>query len=237
MTRLAAEKLGHWGLTQAQIDGILGQGKPLVRVPILAPIGGVVVKKNVVEGQYVAEGEAMFEVADLSHVWVTAQVYEDEFAAVKVGQAVAASVAAFPGEVFAGTLAFIDPAFDPATRTVNVRYDLENPGLRLRPGMFAWVTPRRPWWPTPPPSRGRAAIRRASRSASPVGSRRSARSIEARSSGRWSKPVPVMIQGEKVWVCCAGVRAPAQGSFGPVPGPASAPATTRRACCPSPSRR
>ena len=123
---LAREKLTLWGITQEQIDEILRTGKAEYRMPIVAPLCGVVVRKNVVEGQYVAEGDPLFEIADLSHVWILAQVYEDQVAGVRVGQAVEATVEAYPGEVFKGKVAFIDPALNPTTRTVNVRYDLDN---------------------------------------------------------------------------------------------------------------
>ena len=91
----------------------------------------------------------MFEVADLAHVWVQAQVYEDQVGLVRDGQAVEATVEAFPGETFPGKVAFIQPHLDPATRTVEVRYDLDNPGHRLRPGMFATVTLKTPVAETP----------------------------------------------------------------------------------------
>ena len=120
----------------------------------------------------------MFEVADLDHVWIKAQVYEDQIALVRVGQAVEATVEAFPGETFPGKVAFIDPRLDPATRTVDVRYDLENPGLRLRPGMFATVTLRTPVAETPA-FRSRVAASRPgtarTREPRPWRSRRSAR--------------------------------------------------------------
>ena len=86
----------------------------------------------------------MFEVADLSHVWVQAQIYEDQFASVREGQTVEATVNAYPGEVFRGKVAFIDPVLNPTTRTVNVRYDLPNDDLKLRPGMYATVTLKTP---------------------------------------------------------------------------------------------
>ena len=76
----------------------------------------------------------MFEVADLAHVWVQAQVYEDQIGLVREGQAVEATVEAFPGEIFPGKVAFIQPHLDPATRTVEVRFDLDEPRPRLRPG-------------------------------------------------------------------------------------------------------
>ena len=72
------EKLKLWGITQGQIDEILKQGKADFKVPIISPISGHVLKKNIVEGQYVQEGQAMFEIADLHTVWVKAQIYEDE---------------------------------------------------------------------------------------------------------------------------------------------------------------
>ena len=90
------------GVTQAQIDEILKKGKADFKIPILSPISGHVVKKNVVEGQYVPEGQTMFEVADLHTVWVQAQVYEDQIGLVHVGQSVEASVEAFPGQTFPG---------------------------------------------------------------------------------------------------------------------------------------
>ena len=130
LVRLSAEKLRRWGITQAQIDEILAKGKSDFTIPILAPIGGTVVKKNVVEGQEVPEGFPMFEIADLSRVWVQAQVFEHQMGLVREGQAVEATVEAYPGRTFRGTVEFIQPTLDPATRTVEVRFDLENPGHR-----------------------------------------------------------------------------------------------------------
>ena len=149
MVRASAEKLRRWGITQAQIDEILKKGKADFTIPILSPIGGHVFKKNVVEGQEVPEGYAMFEVADLHTVWVQAQVYEHQMGLVREGQAVEATVEAFPGETFPGKVEFIQPHLDPATRTVEVRFALENPGHRLRPGMFATVTLKTPVAETP----------------------------------------------------------------------------------------
>ena len=144
MVRASAEKLKRWGITQAQIDEILKKGKTDFTFPILSPISGHVFKKNVVEGQEVQEGYPMFEIVDLDTVWVQAQVYEHQLGLVHEGQAVEATVEAFPGETFPGKVEFIQPHLDPATRTVEVRYALENPGHRLRPGMFATVTLKTP---------------------------------------------------------------------------------------------
>ena len=175
LVRLASEKLRLWGLSQAQIDRILKEGKADHRMLITAPIGGVVSEQFVVQGQYVEEGGDMFSVVDLDHVWIKAQVYADQVALVRVGQAVEATVESFPGEIFPGTVAFIDPRVDPATRTVDVRYDLANPGLRLRPGMFATVSSRPPCRRRRSSGRGSPRRRRRPASTRAWPSRRSAR--------------------------------------------------------------
>src|SRR5262249_7860763 len=118
LVRASAEKLRRWGITQDQIDAILKRGKTDFTIPILSPIRGHVFKKNVVEGQEVAEGYAMFEVADLDTVWVQAQVYERQLSLVHEGQAVEATVEAFAGKTFPGKVEFIQPRVEMATRTV-----------------------------------------------------------------------------------------------------------------------
>jgi Cu(I)/Ag(I) efflux system membrane fusion protein len=149
LVRLASEKLKRWGITQAQIDEILKTGKVESTIPVLSPIGGHVVKKNVVEGDEVPEGFPMFQVADLGTVWVQAQVYEHQLALVREGQAVRATVAALPGQTYSGAVEFVQPHLDPVTRTVEVRYSLHNPGHQLRPGMYATVTLETPVAETP----------------------------------------------------------------------------------------
>ena len=205
MIGLAREKLARWGITAEQVDAILASGKAEYDIPILSPIGGIVTRKNVVEGQYVAEGEALFEIADLGHVWVRAQVYEDQFSALEVGQAVAARVEAYPGEVFRGVVAFIDPQFDPATRTVDVRYDLENGDHRLRPGMFATVTLTTPVADTPA-FRSRVAANRPmvahAKHASYTIAEQEVCPVTTLKLGAMGDPVPVEVDGAKVWTCC-----------------------------------
>jgi Cu(I)/Ag(I) efflux system membrane fusion protein len=207
MTRLAAEKLKLWGITQAQIDTILTKGQADFKVPIVAPIGGHVLKKNIVEGQFVQEGQAMFEIADLHTVWVKAQIYEDEVGLVHVGQAVEATVEAFPGQTFPGKVAFVNPHLDPATRTVEVRYDLDNPGHKLRPGMFATVTLKTPVAETP---LFRDRIARARPATDAV--RKTRLTVEEQKTcpvtnaklGSMGPPVPIEVRGQKLWICCDG---------------------------------
>jgi Cu(I)/Ag(I) efflux system membrane fusion protein len=139
LVRLVSEKLKLMGITQGQIDKALETGKTDHTIAVLSPISGHLVRKNVVEGKEVPEGFSMFEVADLEMVWVQAQIFEHQIALVRQGQRVEATVEGLPGQVFSGTVEFIQPHLDPLTRTVEVRYSLHNPGHRLRPGMYAMV--------------------------------------------------------------------------------------------------
>jgi Cu(I)/Ag(I) efflux system membrane fusion protein len=202
---LAREKLSRWGITAKQVDEILQKGKADYNVPILSPIGGIVTRKNVVEGQYVAEGEALFEIADLSHVWVQAQVYENQFSALKVGQVVEARVEAYPGETFRGKVAFIAPSLNPATRTVDVRYDLENADYRLRPGMFATVRLNTPVADTPAFRSRLAAVAPHvghADHASLTADEQKVCPVTTLKLGAMGEPVSVDIDGNKVWTCC-----------------------------------
>jgi Cu(I)/Ag(I) efflux system membrane fusion protein len=205
LVRLSAEKLRRWGLSQAQIDEILRNGRGESTIPILAPIGGTVVKKNVVEGQEVPEGFPMFEIADLGRVWIQGRVYEHQMGLVREGEAVEAAVEAYPGRMFRGTLDFIQPTLDPETRTVAVRFDVENPGLALRPGMFATVTLKAPVSDRPDfPSRmaGTSPRSREHRNNLTVDEQKNCPVTRAKL-GSMGEPVPVEVQGRKIWTCCA----------------------------------
>ena len=175
------------GVRQDQIDSIAAHDDSDDLLPLLAPISGHVIKKDVYEGQYVFEGTVLFEIADLSRVWVDAQIYEDQLALVRVGQPIEATVPAFPGEVFKGIVALIAPALDPATRTAAVRLDLDNTDHRLRPGMYATVTLNvAPGGPT----RTRGAE---DQTICPV---------TRVSLGSMGPATPVEVEGRTVWVCC-----------------------------------
>lgn len=206
MIRMATEKLRHWGVTQEQIDEILRTGKAESRMSIVAPLCGVVVRKNVVEGQYVAEGDPLFEIADVSHVWIMAQVYEDQIGLVRVGQAVEATVEAYPGSVFKGKVAFLDPALNPSTRTLSVRYDLDNSEGRLQPGMFATVTLRTPLAETPQFRTRLASSHKPADPAAPVSSmtveQQKICPVTRLKLGSMGDPVPVQLASRRVWVCC-----------------------------------
>ena len=145
-------KLALLGVDARQIDEVLKVGKAETHLNIYSPISGHVIRKYVREGQYVKEGEALYDVADLSSVWVLAQIYEEDLAFLPLEQAhkhdaqggdpdlaVVATTRALPNEDFRGRLSFIYPHVDQDTRTVAVRFEIDNPGHKLRPGMTAAV--------------------------------------------------------------------------------------------------
>lgn len=133
----ARDRLHLWGLTDAQIAAIGERGTPSDHVTIVAPMGGVVMHKDVTEGAYVQTGTSIYAIADLSVLWLMLDVYESDLAWVKAGQTVAFETEAYPGETFTGTISFIDPILDERTRSVKVRVDVPNADGRLKPGMFA----------------------------------------------------------------------------------------------------
>lgn len=133
----AREKLKNWKLTEAQIDQILADGKPRERFPILADVGGIVLNKRVNLGDYLMRGMPLYDIADLSRVWVLFDVHESDMPWIRVGSTLSFTVASLPGETFQGRVAFIDPVINPATRVATARVEMANPGARLKPEMFA----------------------------------------------------------------------------------------------------
>ncbi len=132
----ARQRLMLYGVKESQIADLEKAGKPNIRLPIYTPLSGVVTEKLVQQGQYVNVGDPLFNIADLSQVWIEIEVYENEFQNIKIGQPVEISSQSFPGKRFSGRVAFIYPFLDPKTRTVRARVEMPNPGLKLKPDMF-----------------------------------------------------------------------------------------------------
>ncbi|MFO7721943.1 MAG: efflux RND transporter periplasmic adaptor subunit, partial [Bacteroidales bacterium] len=137
ITRAVRAKLRLWDLLPEQVDAILAQDDVADDFELRAPTGGVVVTRNIKEGDYVKTGEPLFGIADLSELWLHLQAFESDLAKLRYGQEVGFTVEAWPGETFTGRIAFIAPDVDKRTRTVPVRVNVPNPDARLKPGMFA----------------------------------------------------------------------------------------------------
>jgi Cu(I)/Ag(I) efflux system membrane fusion protein len=135
----ARERLRLWDLTDEQIIALERRGKAEPSLTVYAPASGIVLKREAVPGKYVEPGTALYEVADLSTVWISADIYESEVKAVTLNQQASVTLAAYPGEIFRGTVAYIYPTLNTETRTVRVRLELPNPELKLKPGMFGNV--------------------------------------------------------------------------------------------------
>lgn len=131
------DKLRLLGLSAQQIQALEERGQAQETLTLPAPLDGVVIAREATEGSYVETGQPIYTLADLSHVWVTMEVHERDAEWVRVGQQVAFSVEAFPGERFVGRVAFVQPTVHEEARTVQIRVDLPNPAGRLKPGMFA----------------------------------------------------------------------------------------------------
>ncbi len=130
------EKLRLWGLTEDQVKAIEKKGIASDHITINAPIGGIVIHKNAVEGAYVKTGMPIYRIADLRQVWVQLDAYESDLPWLRYGQAVEFTSESYPGEAFKGRISFIDPVLTQSTRTVKVRVNVPNENGKLKPGMF-----------------------------------------------------------------------------------------------------
>lgn len=133
----ARRRLEFWNVPVEDIARIERDGEVQRTILIRATIAGFATVKNVIQGQKVAAGEALYQIADLSTVWVEGEVFEQDLAAVRVGQQVTAGLQARPGQEYSGRISYIYPTLNPETHTARVRVELPNPGVRIKPGMFA----------------------------------------------------------------------------------------------------
>ncbi|RYD81362.1 MAG: efflux RND transporter periplasmic adaptor subunit, partial [Verrucomicrobiaceae bacterium] len=127
LLRAARERLVRLGLSQEQITKLPNQESPPNHLEILAPMSGTVVSRNVYEGQYVKEGDVLFEIADFSKMWFVFNAYERDLSWIAPGQMVEITSPAVPGESYTAAIDFIDPNLDPVTRSAKGRVILENP--------------------------------------------------------------------------------------------------------------
>lgn len=133
-------KLRLLGIIDDQIAKIEETRKPTTHLTIFAPIGGTVIEKNVRVGQYINTGDQVYRIADLDPIWLYLNIYEFDVAWVRFGQLVDVQLEAFPGEKFNGSIMFIDPFLEDATRTIRVRVNIKNSDRLLKPQMFATAT-------------------------------------------------------------------------------------------------
>jgi membrane fusion protein, copper/silver efflux system len=133
----AKDKLRQWKLSNSQISEIENSGKAKENFEILSNTNGVIIARRVNNGDHVDQGTVLFDVTDLSHVWVMFDAYESDLPFLKTGDRLEFTLQALPGINFIGNIIFIDPVIDPVTRVAKVRVEISNESGRLKPEMFA----------------------------------------------------------------------------------------------------
>lgn len=139
MLDASRRRLAWWDITDEQIERLEQTGEVTKTMRLVAPVSGIVLEKDVVEGQRVTPGARLYRIADLSTVWVEGEVFEQDLQFVDVGSQAHIEVTAYPGEHMMGTVSFVYPTVEVASRTNRVRVSVPNPGLRFKPGMFATI--------------------------------------------------------------------------------------------------
>lgn len=132
----AREKLRLWGFGDEQIEAVGRSGRASDHLTIISPQAGIVVEKMVQEGQYVETGMPLYNVADLSRLWVQIEAYESDLPHLRVGDKLVFTTAGYPGEKFDATISFVSPVVDPMTRTALVRAAIDNTRGGLKPEMY-----------------------------------------------------------------------------------------------------
>jgi Cu(I)/Ag(I) efflux system membrane fusion protein len=133
------QRLRLLDMSEAQIAKIEETGKPVRTVTLYSPVSGVITQKMAILGMKVMPGEKLFDVADLSNVWIIADIYEYELPFVKIGQDAGITLSYMPGKVLSSKIDYIYPIVSQDTRTVKIRLSLSNPGGELKPQMFTNV--------------------------------------------------------------------------------------------------
>ena len=139
LAEAARRRLRLLDISEEQIRGLEKSGQARRTLTLFAPYSGVVVERQAYKGMNVMPGQALFKLADLSVVWINADIYEEDLPFIRQGQQASVSLSYLPGESLTGRVVYIYPFLDPKTRTVRVRLELPNPEGRLKPEMYAQV--------------------------------------------------------------------------------------------------
>jgi RND family efflux transporter MFP subunit len=135
----AKGRLQQWDIPASEIEKLDRTGESITNLTINSPVSGYVTEKNALPNMYVQPDTRLYTVADLSEIWVLAQVFQNDAGKIKPGDPAEVTVDTYPGKTFKGRIDYLLPQVDMATRTVPVRLVFPNPGLKLRPGMYVNV--------------------------------------------------------------------------------------------------
>lgn len=135
----AKQRLRSWNVSESEINAVLRTGVPRRSVTLFAPASGTVLEKKVVQGQAIQVDQELYTIADLSDVWVDAQLRENDAGSVVIGTPATLEFGSYPGRLFAGRVSFVHPVLADQSRTVRARIVVPNGGGLLKPGMYATV--------------------------------------------------------------------------------------------------
>jgi membrane fusion protein, copper/silver efflux system len=135
----ARQRLRLWDITDKQIDQIEQTGKPVRTLTLYSPVSGYVVQKTALQGMRVGPGEKLFDIADLSTVWILSDIFEYDLPLIEVGEKASISLSYFPGKDFSSTIEYVYPTISGDTRSAKVRFTIPNPGNKLKPQMYTNV--------------------------------------------------------------------------------------------------
>jgi membrane fusion protein, copper/silver efflux system len=130
------QRLLLWGISQNQIEELKRSNKPTNLITIYSQYNGIVTKKSIIEGQYISEGTELFNVSDLNTLWMKGRIYDYELSLVKAGLSIELKTEAYPDKIFHGKISYIAPEIDQASRTIEIRSDINNQNTLLKPGMY-----------------------------------------------------------------------------------------------------
>ncbi|ODT82866.1 MAG: efflux transporter periplasmic adaptor subunit [Nitrosomonadales bacterium SCN 54-20] len=139
LTESALQRLRNWNISEVDLKTLRQEGHIRQYPTLRSPVNGIVLDKSVIQGQRFMAGETLYRIADLSRVWMLADVFEQDLAMIHTGQSATIQVEAYPDKVFTGEVRFIYPTVNPETRTARVRIELPNPQELLKPAMYGKV--------------------------------------------------------------------------------------------------
>lgn len=132
-------RLKNWDISDEQIRALATAGQAKRTLTFRSPVGGIVTEKKALQGMRFMPGETLYQITDLSSVWVLADIFEQDIGLVRSGAKAKVTISAYPGKLFGGNITYVYPTLKAETRTIQVRIELPNPGQLLKPGMFAQV--------------------------------------------------------------------------------------------------
>jgi RND family efflux transporter MFP subunit len=140
----AKARLQQFDISETDIANLDGTGEPITDLTVNSPVAGYITEKNALPNMYVQPDTKLYTIADLSEIWVFAQIFQNDAGKIKPGDPAEVTLDAYPGQVFRGKVDYLLPQLDMATRTLPVRLVFANPGLKLRPGMYVNVSVKLP---------------------------------------------------------------------------------------------